>query len=300
MMNIRQQLIVTGYSLGWKVLKILPHVVVTKIFEFGADRVSHSGKGMQQLRKNLQRVVGPEHVTRQLVQDSMRSYARYWAEAFRLQNLIQNPAVYTSIERQALGLEHLDTAYAKGKGVVIVLTHSGNWDMAGYFLTQRIGSFVTVAERLEPTRIFDAFVKFRTSLGFKVYPHKDEHGHSPFPKLREALERGEVVCLLGERDLTGKGLEVEFFSETTTMPIGAVKLAQDTGATLLVAHTWFTGTSRNPGWALEVSAPLEVTTVQETLQQQAMIMQRNIAQHPTDWHVLQPLWIADRRARAHK
>ena len=64
----------------------------------------------------------------------------------------------------------------------------------------------------------------------------------PYPRLREVLGGNGIVCLLGERDLTSRGVEVDFFGETTTFPAGPAKLAIDTGAAHLAAalgaRTW--------------------------------------------------------------
>ena len=46
--------------------------------------------------------------------------------------------------------------------------HSGNWDMAGVWLVHHAGTFTTVAERLKPEVLYEAFVEYRESLGFEV------------------------------------------------------------------------------------------------------------------------------------
>ena len=49
------------------------------------------------------------------------------------------------------------------------------------------------------------------------------------------MRANEVVCLLADRDLTGDGIEVEFFGERTTLPGGPALLALRGGAPLLPA-----------------------------------------------------------------
>lgn len=67
-----------AYLMGWKIVGRLPLPLTAALCTRAADYASDDGKGMNQLRKNLSRVVGPENVTRTLVRDAMRSYARYW------------------------------------------------------------------------------------------------------------------------------------------------------------------------------------------------------------------------------
>lgn len=292
--GIRDRLTTAAYLGGWKAVGFLPDSLATHMFNFGADRASDNGAGMEILRRNLIRVVGVENVDKQLVRASMRSYARYWREAFRLPQLAGDPAVLARISAGVRGREYLDDALARGRGAVLALPHSGNWDMAGMWLVANYGSFTTVAERLKPESLFDAFVDFREGLGFEVLALTGGH-RPPYERLREVLNGGGIVCLMGERDLTEHGVPVHFFGEPTTMPAGPAKLAVDTGAALLPVHSWFTGRESAPGWGLKADPPLHVTDVEETTQRLADRFALNIARHPQDWHMLQPMWPTDRR-----
>ncbi|MDO4928775.1 MAG: phosphatidylinositol mannoside acyltransferase [Corynebacterium sp.] len=287
----RETLSALGYKAGWKLVTYIPQPCAQALFNFGADVASKWGKGMPQLRKNLARVVGEHNVDDALVRAAMRSYARYWLEAFRLPKLVGDKNILDIYARGVDGVEHLEAALASDKGVVLILPHSGNWDMAGMYLAHRYGTFTTVAERLKPEALYDAFVEFRESLGFHVLPLTG--GKAPFPALKETLAAGNIVCLLGERDLRRHGIPVQFFGEETRMPAGAAKLALDTGAQLLVAHSYFDA----KGWGTTISPPIahrhEADGLQAMVQEVANHMQTNIAAHPVDWHLLQPLWIAD-------
>lgn len=288
----RERLAAAGYIAGWKIVGALPGGLSARGAQWAADRVSNDGAGMDQLRRNLSRVVGPGNVTRDLVRDATRSYARYWLEAFRLPRLAGDPFLNAQLTAGLEGREHLDAAMARGCGVVVTLPHTGNWDMAGMWLANHYGGFATVAERLKPEVLFEAFVHFRETLGFTVVPLTGG-GTPPFQQLTRVLEAGGIVCLLGERDFTRSGVPVTFFGEPTTFPAGPAKLALDTGAPLLVAHSWFTGTRRKPGWGMSVSPPIHTTTLEETTQRVADAFASNIAAHPEDWHMLQPLWPSD-------
>ncbi|KQB86504.1 phosphatidylinositol mannoside acyltransferase [Corynebacterium lowii] len=277
-----------GYLAGWRVVRYLPEKWARWLFERGADIACDNGRGMEQLRRNLARVVGQENVTKDLVRASMHSYARYWMEAFRLPSQVADPALVPHLRSVVEGEEYLVSSMNKGKGAVLVLPHSGNWDMAGVYCTDIFGSVVTVAERLRPEALFDAFVDYRSELGFDIFALSGDT--PPFPHLKEALNNGKVVCLLGERDIKSKGVEVEFFGETTSMPVGAVELCRQTGAALHVVHCWFEGKTE---WGFSISEEVTVGEVQPTVQEVASIFERNISAHPQDWHMLQPLWPRD-------
>jgi len=280
-----------GYLAGWRLVRHLPEPLVAWLFDRGADLVSDEGRGMEMLRRNLTRVVGAENVTAELVRASVRSYARYWREAFRLTSLLDDPTLHDRLLAGLEGREHIDASLASGRGVVLTLPHSGNWDMAGLFLTRYHGQFTTVAERVRPEVLFRAFVEYRESLGFEVLPHTGGE-QPPFERLREVLRTGGVVALLGERDLRGTGVPVEFFGERTSMPRGSAQLALETGAALHVVHCWFEGAD---GWGMSVSEEVVVDTLGDTVQRVADAFAANIRRHPADWHMLQPQWPVDRR-----
>ena len=64
----------------------------------------------------------------------------------------------------------------------------------------------------------------------------------------------------------------------------------DTGAPLLPVHCWFTP----DGWGFKIDPPIDVSGgVGPATQALADRFAVNIAAHPADWHMLQPLWRSD-------
>ncbi|MDO4911591.1 MAG: phosphatidylinositol mannoside acyltransferase [Corynebacterium sp.] len=286
-----------AYTSGWRFVRLLPEGVAAALFDKAADLWSKNGTALPQLRKNLDRVVA--HADDALVKKAARSYARYWMEAFRLPDMVGDETLLRELEASATGLRYVKESYDKGKGVVLVLTHSGNWDMAGLWLASRFGSFTTVAERLKPEAVYQAFVDYRESLGFEVLPLTG--GEPPFEILKQRLQEGKIVCLLGERDLKRNGVPVRFFNEDTTFPAGPAQLAIETGAALHVVHCGFRPKSRGirpgRGWNFIVQPPIEVTTLEETVAAIAHGFEQTISLFPQDWHMLARLWPADRKKK---
>ncbi|HEY9305102.1 MAG TPA: phosphatidylinositol mannoside acyltransferase [Mycobacterium sp.] len=287
-----------GYAAGWMAVRAMPEFAARNVFDAGA-RYASLGGGPDQLRKNLARVIGvtPKEVPGSLMRASLASYARYWREAFRLPTM-DHAAIGEEINEHILGDEYLDAALATGRGAVLALPHSGNWDMAGVWLTQTHGKFTTVAERLKPESLYRRFIGYRESLGFEVIPLSGGE-QPPFELLSERLRDNKMVCLMAERDLTRTGVQVDFFGEPTRMPAGSAKLAASTGAALLPVHTWYEPDKTR----VQIYPPLDCASGDVGVITQALadVFARNIAEHPADWHMLQPQWLADlsdeRRAR---
>ncbi|WP_067673734.1 phosphatidylinositol mannoside acyltransferase [Nocardia miyunensis] len=299
MTDLKSALTDKAYAAGWRLVRALPEGTARRWFDRGgnwagkrANRAAHRTGTPDQLRRNLARVldVAPAAVPDELICASQRSYARYWREAFRLPSMDHAAVGSLHVEQ----VENLHAALARGRGVVLALPHSGNWDMAGVWLVQNNGTLATVAERLEPESLFERFVAYRESLGFEVFPLTGGE-QPPFAQLADRLRHNGVVCLMGERDLTGKGVPVSFFGERTWLPAGAAKLAIETGAALIPVHCWFTtDESGRESWGMKTEAALDVSGgVAATTQALADRFAANIAEHPADWHMLQPLWEAD-------
>ncbi|MGW1075359.1 phosphatidylinositol mannoside acyltransferase [Streptomyces sp. NPDC002537] len=283
------------YGLGWGTVKKLPEPVATGLGQQIADLAwRRRGKGVLRLESNLARVLpdaGPDRLAR-LSRSGMRSYMRYWMESFRL------PTWSAERVREGFvpeGLPHLEAALASGRGVVLALPHMGNYDLAGAWLTTRLGvPFTTVAERLKPETLYDRFVAYREGLGMEVLPHA---GGSAFGTLARRLRAGGVVCLVADRDLSSSGIEVKFFGEAAKMPAGPAMLAVQTGAVLLPVTLWY---DRSPVMKGKIHAPLEVPETGTRAEKAAALTQQladafasGIADHPQDWHMLQRLWLAD-------
>jgi phosphatidylinositol dimannoside acyltransferase len=287
-----------GYAAGWRVVRAMPEFAARNAFEAGALYASRGG-GPEQLRKNLARVLGvaPAEVPGSMIRASLASYARYWREAFRLPSM-DHQLLARQLDEASIGGEHVAAALEAGRGAILSLPHSGNWDLSGVWLTNTYGRFATVAERLKPESLYKRFLDYRESLGFEVLPLTGGP-RPPFEILAERLRGNGLVCLMSDRDLTKSGVKVNLFGEPTMLPAGPAKLALSTGCALLPIHSYY-----EPDVAVTaVGPPLDLSSGDVNVITQALADQFeiNIAAHPADWHMLQPQWIADlsddRRAR---
>jgi phosphatidylinositol dimannoside acyltransferase len=297
MAGLKDRLTDTGYGLGWSVVCRLPESWAHGAFRLCADLAWwRHGPGVQVLEGNLRRVIGsqaPDGQLRGLSRQVMRSYARYWLEAFRLPVM---PA-----GRLAAGVHdsgHLRAALeclAAGRGVIFALPHMGNYELVGAWVIARgTGSITVVAERLKPESLYRRFVVFREGLGMEVLPASG--GAQRFGILAQRLRAGRPIGLVCDRDLTGTGIEVEFFGETARMMGGAAALAVQTGAALIPVILWFEGDH----WGVHVHPEIPVPAGGDSQQKAAAMMQQvaclfeeGIRAHPQDWHMLQRVFAAD-------
>jgi KDO2-lipid IV(A) lauroyltransferase len=279
-----------AYFLAWKLLGYLPEARAYALMDWVADQITkRNPSGVQRLRSNYLRIK-PELEEAELernVKEGMRSYLRYWCDTFRL-------PLWSSEEiigRTVVINDHLlREALAAGNGVIVSLPHAGNWDQAGAYYCETGAPVVTVAEHLEPERLFTKFLAYRESLGMEVL---DASARS-LAVLSQRLRQGRLIALVADRDLSRNGVDVEFFGHPARMPAGPAVLSIKTGAPLLTAFVRYLDSGIEIFFEEAIAVPDEGTTtekVQAMIQETANRLERHLSAHMTDWHMLQRIWI---------
>ena len=240
---------------------------------------------------NIARVVG-RPAESDLVQAATREafglYARYWYDTFRLRVM---PKDEINERFKVDGLENIDDALHAGTGAILALPHLGNWDAAGHFLAVNDYRLCAVAERLPNRRVFELFLRHREDLGMKIVPL--DSGTRTGPELVSLLADNWLIALVADRDLTGRGVDVEMFGATRKLPAGPALLSLSSGAPLLACQIYTT----DSGWHCRIGRPLELertgdmrADVTALTRAVAAEFERAIAAKPTDWHMFQPAW----------
>jgi KDO2-lipid IV(A) lauroyltransferase len=245
------------------------------------------GRRRRLVRRHMVRVLGGGGDEETAVRRVFTSYGRYWAETFwvrrrRISELDRGLTID--------GLEHLAAAGRSGTGAVIALPHLGNWETAALAGPRAGIQIVAVAEKLGNPLITRWFTSLREAFGIQVILNTK----GVMRQVETAVRAGGAVCLLADRDLSGRGVKTEFFGETTTLPAGPVALASRTGAPLISAVCYFTPT----GHHLVLGPPMDLPDGPERLEQGTRMvaarLETDIRKAPEQWHLLQPNWPSDR------
>ena len=225
-------------------------------------------------------------LVRASTREAFALYGRYWFDTFHVLGW-NDERVLESFRFD--GLEHVEKGLADGKGVIIALPHTGNWDVGGRAMGLRVAPVVSVAEHLKPERLFELFLEHRRQLGMDIIDLASDHVGR---QLSQRLEQNRIVALVADRDLSGGGVEVEMFGRTRRMPAGPALLALSSGAPLLSGPTYTTG----DGW-IEVLTPVSIEPTGKRkddiialTRALAAAFEQAIAAAPPDWHLFQPGW----------
>jgi lauroyl/myristoyl acyltransferase len=225
-------------------------------------------------------------LVRASTREAFALYGRYWFDTFHVVGW-SDERVEDSFRFE--GIEHVEKGLADGKGVIIALPHTGNWDVGGRAMCLRIGPVVSVAEHLKPERLFELFLEHRRQLGMEIIDLASDHVGR---QLTQRLEQNRIVALVADRDLSGGGVEVEMFGRTRRMPAGPALLALSAGAPLLSGPTYTT----KDGW-VEVLTPVSIEPTGKRKDDiialtrgLAAAFEQAIAAAPPDWHLFQSGW----------
>ncbi|MCL1900287.1 MAG: phosphatidylinositol mannoside acyltransferase [Promicromonosporaceae bacterium] len=301
------------FLLGWRLAPKVPEPVLRGTFNLLADLAwLRRGKGVRRLEANYAKI-RPEldrRALRRLSRRGMRSYLRYFREAFTLQSLT---AEQVNRRVRLVGAENAPEVIEQGGAAVLALGHLGNWDLAGAFATPNIAPVLTVAERLKPQEVYEAFVGYRSSIGIEVLGLGESGVFDAL--VAGARGRRRIICLLADRDLSHTGVEVRLAGHQAWVAAGPATVALRAGVRLhptsstyervrgaerkAVGSPWRMVLHVHPAVAvppLDGSLPPEEAKreqVRAYTQAWVDVLGSVIKKHTEDWHMLQRVFSAD-------
>jgi len=233
----------------------------------------------------LGRPVADREVSR-TARRSFRNFAKYLVEIMRFPKLRTE-----DFDRLVVidGMEHLQQARAKGRGVIFVSIHFGNFELGGARVAGEIPLNV-IADDLTNQRVMDLLIGHRAHKGINI--------HSPTGaarKVLQALRRNEMVGLmmdLGPRALAFENVQAPFFGVTTRFPTVAADLARVSGAPIVVAavvrqkDNTFRGIAHPPIF-VDRRADREIHRVTALV---AEHLEGFVRQWPDQWYIFRPMW----------
>ena len=166
-----------------------------------------------------------ESEVKEMTKEVFINLGRNATDAIRLP-IIMRDGIDSMIE--AKGLKYMDDALARGKGVVGLTGHLGNWELLGAWLASHGYPLNVVGAPVYDSRLDEMIVSARNSAGYKNITR----GKATREILR-ALRRGELVGILMDQDTRVEGVFVDFFGKKAHTPIGPIVLAQKTGSAVV-------------------------------------------------------------------
>lgn len=241
-------------------------------------------------RDNVQKCLGVDTLTAEkIAKASAINFGNIFVEVLRFPELKKNMKSHVKI----VGLEqltrYLSSAERKGRGAVIMTSHSDNWELMGGAFAQYGIPLVGVAKKQKSDGADKFINEFRTNIGMHITYH------SGVREMYQLLDDGHFIGLIMDQDVgRHDGVIVKFFNRATNYVTGAASMSRFKGVPIFPAFM-----HRNPDGThtLEVQPPLYVerskdkrADIWEMTQKLAALTEEHIRRYPEEWFWLHDRW----------
>jgi KDO2-lipid IV(A) lauroyltransferase len=247
-------------------------------------------RGRESVISNLTRihshsgVVLSRRALRVLARENFLNFAKYLVDFFHFLHL--KPERMNRLINFGIVPQVLDDLLAKGKGVIVLSAHLGNWELGAAALAQRGFRFNAVALWQPDPKLNALYQSYRTRRQINPIPF----GRAARECIA-ALRRNEIVAVVGDRDYTGGRDTTEFFGQPARLPDGPAKLALATGAPILPV---FMVRTQNDTFSYVLGEPIwadkKKDKLPDVMRQVAQALERVISQHSEQWYLFHDLW----------
>ena len=125
----------------------------------------------------------------------------------------------------AVGRENLDRALARGKGVLAITGHFGDWELMGAAFSLMGYPIHFLVGEQHNQRVDDTMNAYRQMAGIGIIPMG-----VAMRKVLATLRKGEIVAMLSDQDAHEEGVFVPFLGRPASTAKGPATFALKTGA----------------------------------------------------------------------
>jgi Kdo2-lipid IVA lauroyltransferase/acyltransferase len=278
-----------GYRFVETLAVILPYPIAYLVAQAGFILVFTLGVSVNYIKKNISIVLNKD-ISDPMVSDIALKVYINWARNvvdFLKHRLISSEKLKRRISLD--GLNHLDDALKKKKGVVIFTCHVGNFEWGACRLAVEGYSIWGVSLVRKSRLTNDFFEQRRLSKGLKtLYINRMIH---VFRYLRD----NEIVAIPSDWNPAGRSDRVyDFFGRKALLPTGALQIALKSGAALIPSFIWREG-KYNHRQVIGEPVELDRTGSKEEMLEKNMkkvlpVMEKYISEHVSEWEMFHDIW----------
>ncbi len=231
----------------------------------------------------LAQLADSNHKVDRLVQANVLNTWRYYRRFFQLCDPDQRSKLQRSIS--VINLDLLSQALAAGRGAILASAHLGDFDLAGSWLSQILGTpVVVVVNRISPRPRQALFSHARHCAG--ITTRFDDEVR--LKDLEGDLERGCIVVVMLDRRPRTAAIDVDFFGSAAVSSVAPWILSTRTGAPILTGAmktlSFSSGRVAKLLAAYEARS-LKALSIREGTQRLIADIENLIRWAPQQWHV---------------
>jgi KDO2-lipid IV(A) lauroyltransferase len=237
--------------------------------------------------KNLRIAFGRELSGKQIKATARKAYqnlAKNIAEFAKLPYILKNHDRYIKLK----GKEHLDNALKKGKGVILVTAHLGNWEILGAFLASQNYPLYAIIRPQDNYLVEDIIDSIREKAGIKRISRL-----SPVKGAFKCLKENGILAILIDQHSARNGVYVDFFGKPASTVQGPILFAQKTQAQIVPAFIFREGLIHQ----IEILKPYQIIEtgekdedIKQNMAKLTKLVEERIRQNVDQWLWLHPRW----------
>jgi len=218
-----------------------------------------------------------------------RNFAKYLVDFFRFSKLDEK---YIKDKVTIEDIENLKEALCKGKGVIGLTIHLGNWELGGVLIAMLGYPIWAVALPHRDKRVDRFFNLQREKKGLKVISIEEAT-----KKCINILKEKKILALLGDRDFTQNGIRIDFFNKPTLLPLGPAIFSLRMEAPIVPA---FMIRKHKDYFLLKFEKPIYPVrknnleeSIKDLILQYKGIFEKYIQKYPEQWYMFRRFWIEE-------
>jgi len=194
------------------------------------------------------------------------------------------------------GWENFEGPYTRGKGVLLVTPHLGNWEFGGAFLVQHNIKLLVLTQPEPDAKLTELRQASRAQWGVETLVVGEDA--FAFVEIIKRLQSGAMVALLVDRPPAQTEVPVALFGKTFSASVAAAELARATGCAILPGYI----VRQGDGYLARILPEIKydratIGSREERIrltQQMMTAFEPVIREHATQWFHFVPIWPSDK------
>jgi len=244
-------------------------------------------KDFQAVTYNLLPIVNDPYMLKRCAKEVFVNFAYYLVDFFRYPYLNKD---FIKKYVRISGLDNLNNGLSRGKGVIVLTAHLGNYELGGA-VTSLLGYPISaVALAHKDKRVNRFFNRRREMAGMKVIPTG-----AGIRGCFSVLKRGRIIALLGDKDFSHSEIKLKVFSRNACIPRGASFFALKLGADIIPS---FFVREDKYFYRLIFEKPIntDTKTIDDEnglLKEYILVLEKYLKKYPDQWYMFQKYWLGD-------
>jgi len=279
-----------GYRLLELIVILLPYRLAYIVASGGARLWFASGSYADSIKKNISIVLKKDIKDPVVHRIAVKIFVNWGKNIvdFLKDKVISREKLKQRVKLE--GLKNLDKALEKGKGVVVITSHVGNFEWCGSRLAAEGHKIWGVSLSRKSRKTNDFFESIRLSKGLgTIYINR-------MLNIFRHLKNNDIVAIPSDWDPTGKASNsFYFFGKKANLPTGALQLALRSGSVLVPSFIWRTGKYTHRQIVCEPIKLERMGTKKELIEKNMEkilpVMEKYIREHITEWELFHDIWM---------